>query len=126
MILSRSADFWSAAETTSWFNGVKYPKSWYEGLAARMRGARRRTGRLCRSSPRVKAVSADASDGRTLSLARDGRRGLGRQEQAVQEAEQACDLEAVRDFYKTRRCALHFRRLCLERSTGSCVSTLDS
>ena len=42
-----------AAETTFVFNGVKYPKSWYEGLAARMRGDKKgAAGRLCRSSSR--------------------------------------------------------------------------
>ena len=39
-----------------------------------------------------KAVLADASDGRALSLLAMIDAGLGRQEQAVQEAEQACDL----------------------------------
>jgi serine/threonine-protein kinase len=83
-----------AAETTFVFNGVKYPKRWYEGLAARMRGDK--TGaQAAFAAARAeveKAVSADASDGRALSLLAMIDAGLGRQEQAVQEAEQACDL----------------------------------
>src|SRR5258705_14023166 len=39
-----------------------------------------------------KAVSADASDGQALSLLAMIDAGLGRQEQAVQEAEHACEL----------------------------------
>ena len=83
-----------AAETTFVFNGVKYPKSWYEGLAARMRGDKKGAqAAFAAARPEVeKAVSADASDGRALSLLAMIDAGLGRQEQAVQEAEQACDL----------------------------------
>jgi Flp pilus assembly protein TadD len=83
-----------AAETTFVFNGVKYPKSWYEGLAARMRGDKK-GAQAAFAAARLeveKAVSADASDGRALSLLAMIDAGLGRQEQAVQEAEHACDL----------------------------------
>jgi serine/threonine protein kinase/tetratricopeptide (TPR) repeat protein len=84
-----------AAETTLVFNGVKYPKSWYEGLAARMR-ADKKGAQAAFAAARLeieKAVLADASDGRALSLLAMIDAGLGRQEQAVQEAERACDLE---------------------------------
>src|SRR5438874_380461 len=83
-----------AAETTFVFNGVKYPKSWYEGLAARMRGDKK-GAQAAFAAARLeveKAVLADASDGRALSLLAMIDAGLGRQEQAVQEAEHACDL----------------------------------
>jgi serine/threonine protein kinase/Flp pilus assembly protein TadD len=83
-----------AAETTFVFNGVKYPKSWYEGLAARMRGDQK-GAQAAFAAARLeveKAVLADASDGRALSLLAMIDAGLGRQEQAVQEAEHACDL----------------------------------
>jgi serine/threonine-protein kinase len=83
-----------AAETTFAFNGVKYPKSWYDGLAARMRGDKK-GAQAAFAAARLeveKAVLADASDGRALSLLAMIDAGLGRQEQAVQEAEQACDL----------------------------------
>jgi len=83
-----------AAETTLAFNGAKYPKNWYEGLAARMRGDKK-GAQAAFAAARLeveKAVSADASDGRALSLLAMIDAGLGRQEQAVQEAEQACDL----------------------------------
>jgi TolB-like protein len=83
-----------ASETTFVFNGVKYPKSWYEGLAARMRGDKK-GAQAAFAAARLeveKAVSADASDGRALGLLAMIDAGLGRQEQAVQEAERACDL----------------------------------
>jgi hypothetical protein len=83
-----------AAETTFAFNGVKYPKSWYEGLAARMRGDKK-GAQAAFAAARLeveKAVLADTSGGRALSLLAMIDAGLGRQEQAVQEAEHACDL----------------------------------
>src|SRR6476659_1240554 len=83
-----------AAETTLVFNTVKYPKSWYEGLAARMRGDKK-GAQAAFAAARLeveKAVLADASDGRALSLLAMIDAGLGRQDQAVQEAEHACDL----------------------------------
>jgi serine/threonine-protein kinase len=83
-----------AAETTFVFNGAKYPKSWYEGLAARMRGDKK-GGQAAFTAARLeveKAVLADASGGRALSLLAMIDAGLGRQEQAVQEAKRACDL----------------------------------
>jgi TolB-like protein len=84
-----------AAETTFVFNGVKYPKSWYEGLAARMRGDKK-GAKVAFAAARLeleKAVLVGPSDGRALSLLAMIDAGLGRQEQAVQEAERACDLE---------------------------------
>ena len=83
-----------ADETTFVFNGVKYPKSWYEGVAARMRGDEK-GAKAAFAAARLeveKAVSAEASDGRALSLLAMIDAGLGRREQAVQEAEHACDL----------------------------------
>ena len=83
-----------AAETTFVFNGVKYPKSWYQGLAARMRGDEK-GAQAAFAAARVeveKAVLADASDGRSLSLLAMIDAGLGRRKQAVEEAEHACDL----------------------------------
>jgi Flp pilus assembly protein TadD len=84
-----------AAETTFVFNGVKYPKRWYEALAAQMRGDKasaQAAFRLARVEAE-KAVLAEATDGRALSLLAMIDAGLGRQEQAVQEAKRACDLE---------------------------------
>src|SRR5204863_9368549 len=89
-----------AAEATFVFNGVKYPTSWYEGLAARMRGDQK-GAQAAFAAARLeveKAVSADASDGRSLSLLAMIDAGLGRQEQAVQEAEHACALETFENF----------------------------
>ena len=83
-----------AAETTFVFNGVKYPKSWYKGLAARMRGDEKGAQEAFAAARLEveKAVSADASNGRALSLLAMIDAGLGHQDQAVQEAEHACDL----------------------------------
>jgi len=89
-----------AAETTFVFNRVKYPKSWYEGLAARMRGDKK-GAQAAFAVARLeveKAVMADASDGRGLSLLAMIDAGLGRQEQAVQEAKHACELETFENF----------------------------
>ena len=82
------------AETTFVFNGVKYPKSWYEGLAARMRGDKK-AAEAAFAAARLeveKAVLTDASNGRALSLLAMIDAGLGHKDQAVQEAEHACDL----------------------------------
>jgi tetratricopeptide (TPR) repeat protein len=83
-----------AAGTTLVFNGVRYPKSWYEGLAARMRGDNK-GAQAAFDAARLeveKAVLADASSGRALSLLAMIDAGLGRQYQAVQEAKHACNL----------------------------------
>ena len=112
-----------AAETTFVFNGVKYPKSWYKGLAARMRGDKK-GAQAAFAAARLeveKAVLADASDGRALSLLAMIDAGLGRQEQAVQEAEHACDLVTFENFGTIcGDCELQFgRRLCVERAARS-------
>src|SRR3989440_5486165 len=83
-----------AAETTFVFNATRYPRQWYEGLAARMRGDKK-AAEVAFAAARLqveKAVLADASDGRALSLLAMIDAGLGRQELAVQEAKHACDL----------------------------------
>jgi len=89
-----------ASDAAFVFNGVRYPKSWYEGLAARMRGDKK-GAQAAFAAARLeveKAVLADASDGRALSLLAMIDAGLGRKEQAVQEAERACDLEPFENF----------------------------
>jgi serine/threonine protein kinase/tetratricopeptide (TPR) repeat protein len=76
-------------------NGVSYPKTWFEGLAARMGGddAAAKTAFSAARLEVEKAVRADATDGRTLGLLAMIDAGLGRPEEAVREAQQACDLE---------------------------------
>ncbi len=84
-----------ADEATLVINRVKYPKSWYEGLAARMRGDKKGT-QAAFAAARLeveKAVLADASDGRALSLLAMIDAGLGKEEDAVREGHHACDLE---------------------------------
>ena len=82
------------------FNTVKYPKSWYKGLAARMRGDEKGARRLFAAARLEveKAVLADASDGRALSLLAMIDAGLGRRDHAVQEAKHACELETFENF----------------------------
>ena len=83
-----------AAETTFVFNATRYPRQWYQGLAARMRGDKK-AAEAAFAAARLeveKAVLADASDGRALSLLAMIDAGLGRQKLAIQEAEHACDL----------------------------------
>jgi tetratricopeptide (TPR) repeat protein len=89
-----------AAESTFVLNAVKYPKSWYEGLAARMRDDKKgaETAFAAARLEVEKAVLGDASDGRALSLLAMIDAGLGRQEQAVQEGEHACELETFENF----------------------------
>jgi tetratricopeptide (TPR) repeat protein len=76
------------------FNGVEYPDAWFEALAARMRGdnptavaaftgARSQMEQRARSSP---------SEGVPLSILAIIDAGLGRKEEALQEAKGACDL----------------------------------
>jgi serine/threonine-protein kinase len=84
-----------AADATFVFNGVAYPKSWYEGLAARIRGdgtAARAAFTSARSQVE-KAVLSDSTDGRALSLLAMIDAGLGHQQEAVRAARHACDLE---------------------------------
>jgi TolB-like protein/Flp pilus assembly protein TadD len=83
-----------ATESTLVFNGVKYPKSWYEALAARMRGdnANARSAFTAARLEAEKAAMTDANDGRTLSLLAMIDAGLGRKQLAVEEALHACDL----------------------------------
>jgi TolB-like protein/tetratricopeptide (TPR) repeat protein len=83
-----------AAGSTFVFNGVAYPKSWYEGLAARMRGDKK-GAQAAFATARVeveKTVLADPSDARALSLLAMIDAGLGKKEQSVREAEHACEL----------------------------------
>lgn len=83
------------ADATLVFNGVAYPKSWYEALAARIRGdgtAALAAFTSARSQVE-KAVLSDSTDGRALSLLAMIDAGLGHQQEAVRAARHACDLE---------------------------------
>jgi tetratricopeptide (TPR) repeat protein len=78
------------------FNGVAYPKSWYEGLAARILGdaAGAKIAFTAARGEVEKAVLIDVTDGRTLSLLAMIDAGLGHREAAVREAQRACDLDS--------------------------------
>jgi len=75
--------------------GVKYPKSWYEGLAARMRGDKT-AARIAFSAARgpvEKATLANPREGRPLGLLAMIDAGLDQSEQAIAEATRAIELE---------------------------------
>ena len=77
-----------------YFNGVSYPKAWFEALAARMRGDAP-GARAAFAAARVeveKTVLASAIGGRNLSLLAVIDAGLGHREDAVRAARRACEL----------------------------------
>ena len=84
-----------AADSSFAINGVNYPKAWFEGLAKRMRGdAAAAQTAFGAARPEVeKAVLADAIKGRPLSLLAMIDASLGHKEEAVREAQRACELE---------------------------------
>ena len=83
-----------ASDSSFVFNGVAYPKTWYEGLAARIRGDDGKAQEAFRFARLEvdKAVFADAADARALSLLAMIDAGLNRREDALREARQACEL----------------------------------
>lgn len=75
--------------------GVKYPKSWYEGLAARMRGDQA-AARIAFGAARgdvERATLANPREGRPLGLLAMIDAGLEQGEQAAAEARRAVELE---------------------------------
>jgi serine/threonine-protein kinase len=84
-----------APDATFVYNGVKHPKSWYEGLAARMRGDKT-AARIAFAAARgevEKATLALPREGRPLSLLAMIDAGLEQGEQAIAEAKRAVELE---------------------------------
>ena len=84
-----------ATDTTFVSVGVKYPKSWYEGLAARMRGDKT-AARIAFGAARgevEKATLANPREGRPLGLLAMIDAGLEQNEQAMAEAKRAVELE---------------------------------
>lgn len=84
-----------AADAAFVWVGVKYPKSWYEGLAARMRGDQT-AARVAFGAARgdvEKATLANPREGRPLSVLAIIDAGLEQGEQAVAEAKRAVELE---------------------------------
>jgi tetratricopeptide (TPR) repeat protein len=76
--------------------GVQHPKTWFEALAARIRGdaSKAETAFAAARIQVANAVIADATSGRKLGLLAVIDAGLGRRDQAVSEARRACDLSA--------------------------------
>ncbi len=75
--------------------GVPYPKAWYEGLAARMRGddAGAREAFAAARLELEKSLLADPTDGKVLSLLSMVDAALGQRE-AIAGAQRACALTA--------------------------------
>ena len=98
----------TASDAPFVFNGVKYPKSWYEGLAARMRGdhsAAQNAFRLAWLEV-SKAVEAEPGDCRALGLLAMIDAGLDRKEEAVRKAQRACELASSATDAPIVRCNL--------------------
>lgn len=84
-----------AAEASFVSDGTRYPKRWYEGLAARMRDDRT-AARIAFGAARgevEKATLANPGQGRPLSLLAMIDAGLEQREQAIAEAKRAVELE---------------------------------
>jgi serine/threonine-protein kinase len=84
-----------AADSSFAINGVNYPKAWFEGLADRIRGdaAGAQTAFSAARLEVEKALLMDATNGRALGLMAMIDASLGRPEEAVREAQHACDLK---------------------------------
>jgi tetratricopeptide (TPR) repeat protein len=84
----------SNKHTPTGWNGVIYPDAWFEALAARIRGDNKAaTKAFAVARPEMeKRVFADPADGLPLSVLAVIDAGLGREEQAVQEGRNACEL----------------------------------
>ncbi len=90
--LSRSLA--SANRATFPINGCVYPRGWYEGLAAWLRGDTAGAQQAFESA-RVEAektLAADPSNGLALSMLAMIDAGLGRNEDATREGRRACEL----------------------------------
>jgi serine/threonine protein kinase/tetratricopeptide (TPR) repeat protein len=76
--------------------GVQHPKTWFEALAARMRGdaSKAETAFAAARVQVANAVIADATSARKLGLLAMIDAGLGRRDEAVSEARRACDLSS--------------------------------
>ncbi len=84
-------------------NGSVFPKAWYEGLAARMRGDAA-AARLAFADARIEAektVTADATDALNLSVLAMIDAGLGRTEEAVAEGRRACEMLPVEQWARS-------------------------
>ena len=76
--------------------GVQYPKTWFEALAARMRGdtSKAETAFAAARVQVANAVISDATSARKLGLLAMIDAGLGRRDDAVSEARRAFDLSS--------------------------------
>jgi len=92
--LSRKLNTLHADGVTS--AGVHYPKSWFEGLAARMVGdaAKAESAFTAARVQAASAVLADSLSNRKLGLLAMIDAGIGHREQAVKEAQRAYELSA--------------------------------
>ncbi len=84
-------------------NGSVFPRAWYEGLAARMRGDAA-GARQAFADARIEAektVTADATDALNLSVLAMIDAGLGRADEAVAEGRRACEMLPVEQWARS-------------------------
>ena len=98
-----------AGKETVSYNAVTFPPKWFEALIARMRGDNEGAkAAFTAARPEIeKQVLAQPTEGMALSLLAIVDAGLGRKEQAVEEAKRACELNS-------------FKRLNLQAPTVRC------
>ena len=84
-------------------NGSVFPKAWYEGLAARIRGdvAGARQAFADARIEAEKTVLADATDALNLSVLAMIDAGLGRKEEAMAEGRRACEMLPVEQWARS-------------------------
>ncbi|HEV3410295.1 MAG TPA: hypothetical protein VG095_08365, partial [Chthoniobacterales bacterium] len=80
------------------FNGIAYPDAWFEALAARMRGDNAAAlAAFNAARPAMeKLVISSPAEGVPLSILAIIDAGLGRKNQAIQEAKRACELSTFK------------------------------
>jgi serine/threonine-protein kinase len=80
------------------FNGMAYPDAWFEALAARIRDDdAAATAAFTRARPQIEKRSLSTpSEGVPLSIVAIIDAGLGRKEQAIEEAKRACELSTFK------------------------------
>ena len=86
--------FLTAKHAQPSFNGIEYPDAWFEALAARVRkdnSAAVAAFAVARPQMEKRAVSSPA-EGVPVSILAIIEAGLGRKEEAIQEAKRACEL----------------------------------
>jgi serine/threonine protein kinase len=96
--LNAISDLVSSEHEPVSFNGVEYPDAWFVALAARIRGddVAAKTA-FTKARPQMeKFALAQPTEGTSLSVLAMIDAGLGRKEEALEEAKRACDLDTFK------------------------------